>query len=69
LRVRNFHADLEERLNGSQFVAGGSFSAADITAVVSVDFASNALSLPIPDSNAATRRWYAAVSARPSFSA
>lgn len=69
LRVRNFYEDLEERLTGAQFVAGGSFSIADITAVVTVDFATKALSLPIPDGSSATQRWYAAVSARPSFSA
>lgn len=69
LRVRNFYADLEERLATDPFVAGNTFSIADITAVVTVDFATKALSMPIPKDNTATQRWYAAVSARPSFAA
>ncbi len=69
LRVRDFYADLEQRLAIVPYVAGEAFSTADITAVVTVDFASKALSLPIPEDHTATRRWYAAVSARPSFNA
>lgn len=69
IRIANFHSDLEARLTQSVFVAGERFSVADITGVVAVDFATRALSLPIPDANAATLRWYASVAARPSFSA
>lgn len=69
LRVRDFHADLEARLSGSAFVAGDTFSSADITAVVAIDFATKALSMPIPDDHAATRRWYEPLAARPAFSA
>ncbi len=69
LRVRDFYADIDARLAGNGFVAGSALSIADITAVVTVDFATRALSMPIPDSHAATRRWYDAVSARPSFAA
>lgn len=69
LRLTNFYVDLEERLNDAAFVAGERFSVADITAIVAIDFATKALSLPIPDTNAATQRWYAQVAARPSFSA
>jgi glutathione S-transferase len=69
LRVRDFYADLEQRLKTVPYVAGEAFSTADITAVVTVDFATKALSLPIPEDHTATRRWYAAVSARPSFNA
>ncbi|MCB8883819.1 glutathione S-transferase [Acidisoma cellulosilytica] len=68
-RVRDFYADLEQRLAANNFVAGNTFSIADITAVVTVDFATKALSIAIPGENEATHRWYAAVSARPSFSA
>ncbi|MBO9711650.1 MAG: glutathione S-transferase [Sphingomonas sp.] len=67
--VSNLHADLELWLSQRPFVAGDSFSVADITAVVAIDFATKALSMPIPEGNAATLRWYAAVAARPSFSA
>ncbi len=69
LRVRDFQADLEARLAGSAFVAGDVFSTADITAGVALDFAAKALSTPIPDTHAATRRWYDAISARSSFAA
>lgn len=69
LRVRDFYTDLEERLAAAPHVAGDAFSIADITALVAVDFATKALSLPIPQDHPATLRWYAAVSARPSFTA
>ncbi|HEX4182475.1 MAG TPA: glutathione S-transferase [Caulobacteraceae bacterium] len=69
LRIRDFYADLETRLSESPFVAGQQVSSADITAAVTIDFARSALDLSIPDGAAATRRWYEAVSARPSMSA
>ncbi|MEJ1977425.1 MAG: glutathione S-transferase [Acetobacteraceae bacterium] len=68
-RIANFYADLEARLSEIAFVAGERFSVADITAVVAIDFATRALSLPVPEGNAATQRWYAGVAARPSFAA
>jgi glutathione S-transferase len=68
-RIADFYADLEARLGEAPFVAGDRFSAADITAVVTVDFATKALELAIPDSNSATRRWYDSVAARSSFAA
>ncbi len=68
-RVKDFYADLEARLGEVPFVAGERFSAADITAIVTVDFATKALSLPIPQGNAASKRWYEAVAARPSITA
>jgi glutathione S-transferase len=68
-RIADFYADLEVRLAEEPFVAGERFSVADITAVVAVDFATRALDLPVPGANAATQRWYAAISARPSFAA
>jgi glutathione S-transferase len=68
-RIADFYADLEARLGEAPFVAGDRFSAADITAVVTVDFATKALELAIPDSNSATRRWYDSIAARSSFAA
>src|ERR1700744_1019133 len=56
-RIADFHADLETRLGEVPFVAGDRFSAADIPAVVAIDFATKALELGIPAANAATRRW------------
>ena len=68
-RIADFYADLEVRLAEEPFVAGERFSVADITAVVAVDFATRALSLAVPGTSQATQRWYAAVTARPSFAA
>ena len=68
-RVADFYADLEARLAEESFIAVERFSVADITAIVAIDFATRALSLPVPDANAATQRWYAAMAARPSFAA
>jgi glutathione S-transferase len=69
LRVRDFYTDLEARLADNAFVAGEFFSSADITAIVAVDFATKALSMPIPHEYSATKRWYDAISTRPSFTA
>ena len=68
-RVADFYADLESRLRESRFVANDQFSAADITAIVTIDFATKALELPIPAENKATHLWYDAVAARPSSAA
>jgi glutathione S-transferase len=68
-RVANFYDDLEARLAEVPFVAGERFSVADITALVTVDFATRALSLPIPDGHAASQHWYASVAARPGAAA
>jgi len=68
-RVANFYADFDARLAEVPFVAGDEFSVADITGVVTVDFATKAAGLPIGDEQAALKRWYDAVSARPSMGA
>lgn len=68
-RVADFYADLEARLAEESFIAGERFSVADITAIVAIDFATRALSLPVPDANTVTQRWYSAIAARPSFAA
>jgi glutathione S-transferase len=69
LRVKNFLADLDARLSDVRFVAGDRYSVADITALATIDFAAGALKLPIPDEQAALRRWHEKVSARPSAKA
>jgi len=51
------------------FVAGDEFSVADITAVVTVDFATKAAGLPMPEQHVALKRWYDSVSTRPSMAA
>lgn len=69
LRVANFYADLNARLEDVPFVAGDRFSVADITAIATVDFATRALEMPIPEHHDAVTRWYGVVSKRPSFAA
>ena len=68
-RVANFYTDFEARLKDLEFVAGDRFSAADITTLVTVDFATKAFAMPVPDDSVALRGWYKAVSARPSAAA
>jgi glutathione S-transferase len=68
LRVKNFFADLNERLGLVPLVAGERYSAADITALVTVDFA-KALEQSVPADHTALKRWYEAVSGRPSAAA
>jgi len=66
LRVKNFYADLDARLAALPFVGGDHFSAADITGLVTVDFATKAMSLPVPDEHKTLGRWVEKVSSRPS---
>jgi glutathione S-transferase len=64
-RVRRFFADLNCRLADSEYVAGGRFTVADITAFISVEFA-RAIREYIPDVAVNLKRWRDAVAARPS---
>jgi glutathione S-transferase len=59
---------LDERLAASRFIAGGTYSVADITALVAIDFMKPARLDP-PEAFANVMRWYAEVSARPSAAA
>jgi glutathione S-transferase len=60
-RVADFYSDFDAHLEEAPFVAGVAFSAADIIALVTVNFAMAALDMPIPTapapSSAGTRRW------------
>jgi glutathione S-transferase len=69
LRVANFYSDMDERLTEAPFIAGEHFSAADITGLVTVDFATRAFDMPIPTDMRALKRWYDVVAARPSATA
>jgi glutathione S-transferase len=69
LRVANFYDDLEARLATSNFVAGERFSAADITALATLDFATKGMNTPISSRHSAVKRWYGSVSSRPSAAA
>jgi glutathione S-transferase len=69
LRVANFYADFDARLAEVPFVAGDTFSAADITTLVTVDFATRAFDMPVPTERDALLRWYETVAARSSMAA
>ena len=66
LRVKNFFAAFDDRLGATSFVAGERFSVADITTLVTVDFAAKAINFSIPDENLSLKRWYEAISSRSS---
>ncbi len=66
--TKHFLDALEARLAVSPFVGGDSFSVADITAMVVLDFA-RWVRIRVPAANVATLAWYAGVSARPSAKA
>jgi glutathione S-transferase len=68
LRVGHFYERLNECLGHSEYIAGPRYSLADITALVTVDFATRA-KLPVPESCRHVQRWHALVSARPSAKA
>jgi glutathione S-transferase len=65
-RVTNFYGDMDSRLAQVPFLAGHNYSAAEITALVTVDFATCTFKMPIPAETAALQRWYDAVTPRPS---
>lgn len=67
-RVGHFFDVLDARLAESPFVAGADFSAADITAFVTVEFAAW-LKLAPPESAGSLRRWLDGMRARPSAKA
>ena len=67
LRVKNFFADFDARLSEAAFVAGQRFSVADITALVTVDFAAKAINFTVSDEHRSLKRWYDAISSRPSM--
>lgn len=68
LMWRTFVETLDARLAESEWLAGDRYSFADITALVTVDFA-RAAKLALPDQAAHARRWYDAAAARPSAAA
>ena len=69
LRMANFYVDFNARLADVPFLAGDRFSAADITALATVDFATRALNTPTPAECTALKRWYDTVAARESMTA
>ena len=69
LRVKNFFADFDARLGEAPFVAGQRFSVADITTLVTVDFAAKAINFSVPDQHRSLKRWCEAISSRSSMAA
>ena len=67
-RLVHFMVDLDTRLGESKYVAGDSYSVADITALVVVDFAGWVKVAPQED-QINLKRWYDEVNARPSATA
>ena len=63
--VAAFFGRLEQQLGANRFVAGDCFSIADITALVLMDFA-KWTKIEIPSDAVNLKRWYDAVSSRPS---
>lgn len=66
--VKKFLGFLDTHLATSQYMAGDSFSIADITALVSIDF-NRVNSIRIEDDQENLKRWHANVSSRPSAKA
>ena len=67
-RVARFFAAIDRELADREFIAGDRHSIADITALVTVDFA-GWIKQPIPDACTHLQRWHKAVTARPSAAA
>jgi glutathione S-transferase len=65
-RLQQFFADLDQRLNGREFIATNHFSLADITAVVAVDFARVIKQKP-GEQHPHLLRWRAAMAQRASM--
>lgn len=65
LRTKRLLAHLDELLAGSAYIAGDRYTAADIMAMVIVDFA-KWLKMTLPEDAEHARRWYESVSSRPS---
>lgn len=66
-RLKQFMGTLDQRLDGSEFVATDRFSIADITAAVAVDFA-RVVRVKPGEEQVHLRRWREAMAQRPAFS-
>lgn len=67
-KALDFLALLDRELAGREFAAGDSYSIADITGLIAIDFMKPARIL-MPEEFVNVRRWHAALAARPSASA
>lgn len=67
-RIADFLRILDNQLEDNEFIAGGHYTVADITALCAVDFMKPAR-VPVPEGLANLQRWRDAVSSRPSAKA
>ena len=67
-RALSFLDHLDGELKTRSFIAGNDYSVADITAMIAIDFM-RVSKLAVPDALTNVKRWYAAVSERPSSKA
>lgn len=67
LLVADFFKTIELHLKNNIYIVGDNFTAADIIALCTLDFA-DAIGLNIPEGNTSTQKWYERVSSRPSAS-
>ena len=67
-RISEFVAIVDRELEDRRYIAGDTFSVADITGLVAVDFMKPA-KLAVPDELKNLKRWHAEISARPSATA
>lgn len=67
-KALDFLAFLDDELAAREFIAGDAYSIADITGMIAVDFMKPAR-IQLPENLVNVRRWYDAVSSRPSAKA
>jgi glutathione S-transferase len=67
-RILEFITFLDGELKDRPFIAGDTFTVADITGLISLDFM-KPVKLAVPDELKHLKRWHAEISARPSASA
>lgn len=67
-RLQNFFADFDQRLTDNEYVAGDFYSVADITTLVTCDFA-GWIKTSIPDNCPHLQAWYKRVAQRPAVQA
>ena len=64
-RLERFQRSADKQLGRSRFLAGSSFSVADITAYCALEFLNRAVQMPVPSELGNLARWYAEIDARP----
>ena len=64
-RAERFFEDLDQHLEGREYIVDNTFTLADIAALVTVDFA-KAIKLDIQEWQSSLKKWHELVSARPS---